>query len=181
MRYLIFIIFLFSFFSIKVYTTEIANKERAKIGLVLSGGGAKGAAHIGVLKGLEQNNVPIDYIVGTSIGSYVGGLYALGYRVDEIEKIMLTLPWDEGYSDFIPRQNLLLEDKKSRDQYNISVRLGYSEGQFKMPQGFLLGQTISQLLQQSTGLVSVFSSEKGFDHLAIRQAKSLDYLPNGNA
>ena len=167
MRFSVFIIFLFSLFSIKVYTAEISKNDRPRIGLVLSGGGAKGAAHIGVLRVLEQNNVPIDYIVGTSIGSYVGGLYALGYRVDEVEKIMLGLPWADGYSDFIPRQSLQFEDKKSRDQYNISVRLGYSEGRFKMPQGFLLGQTISQLLQQSTGLVSVFSAENGFDQLSI--------------
>jgi len=167
MRFLVFFILLLSLFSVKVYTNEISKNDRPKIGLVLSGGGAKGAAHIGVLKVLEQNNVPIDYIVGTSIGSYVGGLYALGYRVDEVEKIMLSLPWNDGYSDFIPRKSLQFEDKKSRDQYNISVRLGYSEGRFKMPQGFLLGQTISQLLQQSTGLVSVFSEDNGFDYLAI--------------
>lgn len=146
----------------------INDKEtRLKVGLVLSGGGAKGAAHIGVLRVLEQNNVPIDYVVGTSIGAYVGGLYALGYSVNDIEKIMLTLPWDDGYSDFIPRQSLLFENKKLRDQYNISLRIGYSDGRFKMPQGFLLGQTVSQLLQQSTDLVSIFSDENGFDQLAV--------------
>lgn len=79
---------------------------RDKIGLVLSGGGAKGSAHIGVLKVLEQHNIPIDYVVGTSIGAYVGGMYALGYEVSDIETIMLGLPWSDGYSDFIPRESL---------------------------------------------------------------------------
>jgi len=177
MRFSLLILPLLSLLSIASFTAtanvvdsnniEESNQTRKKVGLVLSGGGAKGAAHIGVLRVLEQNNVIIDYIVGTSIGAYVGGLYALGYNVNDIEKIMLTLPWNDGYSDFIPRQNLLFEDKKLRDQYNISLRLGYSDGQFKMPQGFLLGQTVSQLLQQSTDLVSLFSGENGFDNLAI--------------
>ena len=62
----------------------ISVKSRPKIGLVLSGGGAKGAAHIGVLKYLEEAGIPIDYIAGTSMGSIVGGMYALGYSADEI-------------------------------------------------------------------------------------------------
>lgn len=77
-------------------------KERPTVGLVLSGGGAKGSAHIGILKVLEQNRIPVDYVTGTSIGSYVGGMYALGYTADEIETIMLNSPWAEGYSDTIP-------------------------------------------------------------------------------
>ncbi len=65
-----------------VASCEALAQPRQKIGLVLSGGGAKGSAHIGVLKLLEQNNIPVDYIVGTSIGAYVAGMYALGYEVD---------------------------------------------------------------------------------------------------
>jgi NTE family protein len=106
---------------------------RDKVGLVLSGGGAKGSAHIGVLKVLEQYNIPVDYVVGTSIGAYVGGMYALGYDVDEIETIMLGLPWSDGYSDFIPRESLSYASKQHRDRYNISKRLGYSDGEFKVP------------------------------------------------
>lgn len=167
MRSLIFIIFFISLFSTKAYAFEGSDPIRPKIGLVLSGGGAKGAAHIGILKVLEQNKVPIDYVVGTSIGAYVGGLYALGYSAEEIENIMLGLPWNDSYSDFIPREDLLFEDKKLRDQYNISIRLGYSENRFKMPKGLLLGQTVSQLLQQSTDLIGIFLDENGFDQLAV--------------
>jgi len=153
--------FIFSFSAIGV---EKVVKERPKIGLVLSGGGAKGAAHIGVLKVLEQHNIPIDYVVGTSIGAYVGGLYALGYQAAEIEKIMLNLPWDESYSDFIPREQLSLKDKSHRDQYNISFRLGYSDEQLKTPSGLLLGQSASSLLKQSTDVVAKVDN---FDHLTI--------------
>jgi NTE family protein len=138
--------------------------SRPKIGLVLSGGGAKGAAHIGVLKVLEANNVPIDYIVGTSIGSYIGGWYALGYSTDQIQEIMFNTNWDKGYSDFIPREELLYEDKQLRDKYNITLRLGYSDGKLKMPSGLLLGQSALQLLKLSTDAVGVFES---FDDLAI--------------
>ena len=60
------------------------------VGLVLSGGGAKGAAHLGVIKALEENNIPIDYVAGTSIGAIVGSLYAMGYTADEMLELMLS-------------------------------------------------------------------------------------------
>ena len=61
-----------------------------KVGLVLSGGGAKGAAHIGVIKALEENNIPIDYVAGTSIGAIIGSLYAMGYTPDEMLALILS-------------------------------------------------------------------------------------------
>lgn len=161
------ILTLFLFFIAITFTSTLFAQEhfsRPKIGVVLSGGGAKGAAHIGVLKVLEKHRVPVDYIVGTSIGAYVGGLYALGYSAAEIENIMLKLPWDEGYSDFIPRQFLSLENKKLRDQYNLTFRIGFSDGELKTPSGLLLGQSAGQLLQASTGVVPMFTH---FDDLAI--------------
>ncbi|PHR83936.1 MAG: patatin [Colwellia sp.] len=162
---IIFLLVIFYFFcSFLVVSAEKTIKERPQIGLVLSGGGAKGAAHIGVLKVLEQHNIPIDYVVGTSIGAYVGGLYALGYQASEIEKIMLNLSWDESYSDFIPRESLSLKNKNHRDQYNISFRLGYSDGQLKAPSGLLLGQSAGNLLKLSTDVVAKMES---FDDLAI--------------
>jgi len=155
----IFLFILHCFSSFSLYA-----QNSPKIGLVLSGGGAKGAAHIGVLKFIEKNRIPIDYVVGTSIGAYVGGLYALGYNADEIEKIMLNLPWNEGYSDFIPRQLLSFQNKELRDRYNISLRLGFSDGQLKSPTGLLLGQSAGNLMKLSTDVVAEFDS---FDNLAI--------------
>jgi NTE family protein len=156
------VIYYFLFFCL--VSISFSALSRPKVGLVLSGGGAKGAAHIGVLKVLEANKVPIDYIVGTSIGSYIGGWYALGYSPDEIQKIMFNTHWDKGYSDFIPREELLYEDKQLRDKYNITLRLGYSDGILKVPSGLLLGQSALQLLKLSTDAVGVFDS---FDDLAI--------------
>ena len=87
-RYLTFFILLSLLFSGNVAAqtagTDPVSRPHQSVGLVLSGGGAKGIAHIGVIKALEENNIPIDYIAGTSMGSIVGGLYACGYTTDEM-------------------------------------------------------------------------------------------------
>lgn len=137
---------------------------RPKIGLALSGGGAKGAAHVGVLKVLQQHNVPIDYIAGTSIGSVVGGMYATGMTIDEIEKVMLETPWADGYSDRIPRENLSWRDKRQSDQFNIPLELGIDDDQLKIPDGLLYGQGVTRLLREAVGEHPNFDS---FDELAI--------------
>ncbi|WP_394203976.1 patatin-like phospholipase family protein [Shewanella waksmanii] len=141
-----------------------AEEVRPKIGLALSGGGAKGSAHVAVLKVLEENRIPVDYIAGTSIGAYVGGMYALGYSATEIEAIMLGENWNDGYSDTIPRQALSYREKQHRDRFNIPINVGYSDGEVKVPNGLLRGQTMSTLLQRSTDLVKQFGH---FDELAI--------------
>ncbi|MBR9729114.1 patatin-like phospholipase family protein [Shewanella intestini] len=138
--------------------------SRPTIGLVLSGGGAKGAAHIGVLKVLEANHIPVDYIAGTSIGSYVGGMYAMGYSADEIEKIMFNSNWAEGYSDTIAREDLSYRDKQLRDRFNIPLNLGFNDGKVTLPGGLLRGQTMSLLLRQSTDLIEQYGD---FDSLSI--------------
>ncbi|NKF52270.1 patatin [Shewanella sp. WXL01] len=138
--------------------------SRPTVGLVLSGGGAKGAAHVGVLKVLEANRIPVDYVAGTSIGAYVGGMYALGYDSIEIEKIMLNSSWADGYSDTIPREDLTYRDKQLRDRYNIPLNVGFNNGELTMPGGLLRGQTMSLLLRQSTDLVEQYGD---FDALSI--------------
>ena len=142
----------------------LAQEQRPKIGLVLSGGGAKGAAHVGVLKVLEAYHIPVDYVAGTSIGAFVGGMYALGYSATEIEIIMLGTDWAEGYSDTIPRQDLSYRDKQLRDQYNIPINIGYSDGEVKVPSGLLQGQTMSMLLRNATNFIPEYTS---FNDMAI--------------
>ncbi|MGD9486652.1 MAG: patatin-like phospholipase family protein [Calditrichaceae bacterium] len=97
-------------------------ERRLKVGLVLSGGGARGIAHIGVLKVLEQNNIPVDLIVGTSIGSVIGGLYAAGYSPDQIESITKKIDWQDIYRDETQRSTLFLGQKGEQDRYLMSVR-----------------------------------------------------------
>lgn len=81
-------------------------EPRPKVAVVLAGGGAKGAAHIGVLKALEEMQIPVDIVTGTSMGAYVGGLYATGMSADEIESFIYTVDWGSGYRDRVDRSNV---------------------------------------------------------------------------
>ncbi|MFQ6372475.1 patatin-like phospholipase family protein [Shewanella sp. YIC-542] len=145
-------------------TAAATAAERPKIGLVLSGGGAKGAAHVGVLKVLEAHHIPVDYVAGTSIGAYVGGMYALGYSAKEIETLMMQQNWSSGYSDLVPREQLAYRAKQTRDQYNIPLNLGLRDSEVQSPSGVLLGQSMSRLYRNTIGLVPEFDD---FDDLAI--------------
>jgi NTE family protein len=113
---------------------------RPKVGLVLSGGGAKGFAHVGVLKVIEEAGLTIDYIGGTSMGSIVGALYAIGYDADTLQQLVLTSDWNRLLSDNIPRRNLSIEEKPDHDRYFIAFPL--KERKVKLPAGIISGQNI---------------------------------------
>lgn len=113
------ILLLLLFVATAAYSQDTTTvKARPKVGLVLSGGGAKGAAHIGVLKYIEEAGIPIDYIAGTSMGSIVGGMYALGYTSDEILDIISDVDWDRLISNKVDRQEISY-DSKSRSRTQI--------------------------------------------------------------
>ncbi len=97
------------------------DQQRPKVGLVLSGGGAKGFAHIGVLKVLEQAGVKIDYIGGTSMGAVVGGLYASGYNASQIDSIFKETDFDALLSDFIPRSSKNFYEKRNDELYAFTL------------------------------------------------------------
>ncbi len=120
--------------------------ERPKIGLVLSGGGAKGLAHIGVLKVLEEAGIRPDYIAGTSMGGIVGGLYAIGYSADSLEKIARGTKWGYYLSDDIPRRAITLEEKEDYDRFILSIPI--SEKGIEIPGGVINGQNIENFLNQ---------------------------------
>ena len=101
-----------------------ASAQRPKVGLVLCGGGAKGAAHVGVLKVLEENNIPIDYIAGTSMGAIVGGLYAIGYSAAELDSLIMAQDWNFVMSDRIPRSGRWLERRQDQDKYLFQIPFG---------------------------------------------------------
>ena len=100
-----------------------SNNKRPKVGLVLSGGGAKGFAHVGVLKELEKYNIPIDYIAGTSIGAIIGGLYAVGYSASQIETMILTQDWESLFTNTPERIYLPFYEKDEQGRYLISMQL----------------------------------------------------------
>jgi len=114
--------------------------ERPKVGLVLSGGSAKGIAHIGVLKVIEEAGLKIDYIGGTSMGSIVGGLYAIGYDADSLHNIVITRDWDKLLSDDISRRDLSIEEKPDYDRFFVTFPL--KERKVKLPAGVVSGQNI---------------------------------------
>ena len=95
--------------------------ERKKVGVVLSGGGAKGFAHIGVLKVLEEAGIPIDYIAGTSMGAVVGGLYSLGYSADMIDSLIQKQDWDHLMRDIVDRKHILTSQRGNHNRYVVSL------------------------------------------------------------
>ncbi len=122
--------------------------ERPKVGLVLSGGGAKGMAHIGVLKAMEEAGLYPDYITGTSMGSIVGALYALGYSADEIKEIALQINWDEVLSNQIPLNRVAIEEKFFYGRYITELLI--KDGKLTLPQGMIEGQELTMLLNRLT-------------------------------
>ncbi|QUJ67069.1 patatin-like phospholipase family protein [Photobacterium sp. GJ3] len=138
--------------------------ERIHVGLVLGGGGAKGAAHVGVLKALEELQIPVDYIVGTSMGAYVGGLYASGMSADEIEAILNTVDWASGYEDRVKRSERRVREKQQEDRFQIVTDLGVEFWEVKVPKGFVQGQTMGEILRTTSGNLPWMTS---FDTLPI--------------
>tara|TARA_R110001583_G_scaffold10417_4_gene47856 strand:+ start:28029 stop:30230 length:2202 start_codon:yes stop_codon:yes gene_type:complete len=127
---------------------SLQENSRPKIGLVLSGGGAKGFAHIGVLKVLEELNMPIDYISGTSMGSIIGAFYAMGYSASEIEKLVLSQDWEELLTDEISRKYIHVKDKQDLDRYVISFPI--KPKGIRIPAGIVKGQNILNLFDRHT-------------------------------
>ncbi len=152
--------------------------ERPKIGLVLSGGGARGFAHIGVLKVLEENNVPIDYIVGTSMGSIIGGLYAIGLTPEDIEIEVKGIAWKNVFSDFAYREYKTYRRKQDDfDFFNIH-RIGISSDGFQLSPGLIEGQQIEIALDR---LAYPGFHINDFDKLRIPFRAVATNIENGDA
>lgn len=132
---------------ILLFSSQIfAQDDRPKIGLVLSGGGARGFAHIGVLKMLDSLNFPVDYIAGTSIGGLIGALYACGYKGAEIEKIVNSADWDALLSDTPARNTIPYLQKYDDSKYQIQLSLqGITP---VVPSGLIQGQKICLLISE---------------------------------
>lgn len=133
-------------FSITLLSQTREHVTRPKIGLVLSGGGAKGLAHIGVLKVLEEAGIRPDYITGTSMGSIVGGLYAIGYSPKELDSIVRAVNWETLLSDVVPLSVVMPEEKKDYSRFN--VELDFGKGGLKTPSGFIQGDFIYDLFSR---------------------------------
>ena len=139
---------------------------RPRLALVLSGGGARGAAQIGVLKAFRRNGIPIDFIAATSMGAIIGGLYASGYSVAEIESLTLHSNWDEilSLNDEARRKDLFIEQKLARDRTFLAVRFQGLEP--VIPSAVASGQQLTDWLNIQT-LQALYHADPDFDHLKV--------------
>ncbi|HET9033232.1 MAG TPA: patatin-like phospholipase family protein [Dokdonella sp.] len=129
----------------------VPNGAEAKdecVGLVLGGGGARGGAHIGVLKVLERENIPICAIAGTSVGAIIGSLYAIGYSPDQIEAIISAIDWKDVLSDDPPRIDMPMRRKEEDFRYLLDFKLGIQNGRVTFPRGVVQGQKLNLLLRR---------------------------------
>ena len=141
-----------------------APARRLRVGLVLSGGGARGAAHIGVLKVLEELHVPVDAIAGTSMGAVVGGLYASGLSADEVEAVIGSIDWQDAFRDRPARTVLNFRRKQDDREFLVLAPLGLRAGRLHLPRGLIQGQKLNQMLR--IGLLPV-ADVVDFDRLPI--------------
>lgn len=144
--------------------TDVTSSDRLRVGLVLGGGGARGAAHIGVLRELERMRVPIDAIAGTSMGAIIGGLYAAGMSVAELEELVAEMDWAGAMSDEPDRSDLRFRRKQDARDYPIGLDIGLERGRPKLPLGLVQGQKLDLILRNLTVPVSHI---KDFDELPI--------------
>jgi NTE family protein len=138
--------------------------DRPTIGLALGGGGARGGAHVGVIRALEELNVPVDYIAGTSMGSIVGGMMAVGMSSGEMKEIITGIDWIELFKDDTEREDLPYQRKRDDDLGLFGPKLGIGEDSSLLPQGFIAGQKILVLFESVT---TSRVQPRNFDELPI--------------
>jgi NTE family protein len=163
--------------SVLVLVGSLYAQERPKIALVLSGGGARGGAHVGVLKELEKNKIPIDMIVGTSMGSFVGGLYASGKTPQEIERMLVDTDWVDYINTDFKRQDIPMRKKELDYIYQGTLGMGVnSENKLVLPTGVLKREPLLLKFMNETQDVE---SIHNFDNLPIPYRAIATNIKNG--
>ena len=152
--------------------------RRLRIGLVLSGGGARGAAHIGVLEMLDQLHVPIDAIAGTSMGAVVGGLYASGLTGQQIAQALSSVDWQSAFRNRPPLSALDYRRKQEEEQYLVNLPLGLQGRKLVIPRGLIQSQKLTETLRSLTLPVARIND---FDRLPTRFRAVATNLENGEA
>ena len=138
------LLLLFAFFC---YSLQGQNHQ-SKVGLVLSGGGAKGFAHIGVLKVIDSLGVKVDYVAGTSMGAIIGGLYASGYTGKELDSIFKEINFDKLINDHLPRSSKGIRERENSEKYGLT--LPFNDFKFQLPSALSKGHNIYYLLSKLT-------------------------------
>jgi len=149
--------------SIKATAAQPEAGKRPKVGLVLGGGGARGFAHIGVIQWLEEQQIPVDYVAGTSMGGLIGALYAMGYSPQEMTQLVGNLSWQELMAAAPPYSNLTFRRKQDASQYPVRLELGWNKG-LATPSGLNPGHFIGLLFDR---LSLPYWEVESFDDLPI--------------
>ena len=129
---------------------------RPTVAVVLSGGGAKGAAHVGVLKAIEEKGIPVDMVLGTSMGGLVGGLYSLGFTPDFLDSLLRSCDWDVLLSDNIDPEYIPYSTKMRKEKFNLLVPVGYKkdnplkEISKSLPVGWVSGINVENIISRLT-------------------------------
>jgi NTE family protein len=135
-----------------------------RVGLVLAGGGARGLAHIGVIKYLEENNIRAQAVAGTSMGSVIGGLYASGLNAAQIEEVARTLDWRAAFDDSTAREQQMYRRKQEDFDFLVGAKLRFKDGKLGIPMGAIEGQNLNLILHD---LVKHVSGIRDFDRLPV--------------
>ena len=151
-------------------------QERPKVAVVLSGGGAKGTAHIGALKVIEKAGIPIDYVVGTSMGAIVGGLYAIGYTPEQLDSMVNTQNWKFVLSDAPNPKDVLLDDRLRSERYVLSIPFTLKSADIS-DAGIIKGKNIAQLFSV---LTEGYQDSVNFSRLPIPFACVSENLVDGS-
>jgi NTE family protein len=152
--------------------------QRPTVGLVLSGGGARGFAHIGVIRVLEENHIPVDYVAGASMGALVGALYSLGYSPDEMEELVATLNWDDLLQPGASYDDLSFRRKEDRRNIAAPITLRGKIDSLKLPNALNSGHEIGLLFDK---VVLPYAQVRDFDNLPIPFRCVATDLVKGNA
>lgn len=143
--------------------TSAPSPARPRIGLVLSGGGARGLAHVGVLKVLERERVPVDFIAGTSMGAIIGGLYASGMGAEALERELLAIDWNGLFASRVARPELSQRMKEQDFELASAFEIGLRDGELRVPLGTVSSRGLESLLRRFT--------------LPVRTVRDFDRLP----
>lgn len=150
-------------------------QDRPKVAVVLSGGGAKGTAHIGALKVIEKAGIPIDYVVGTSMGAIVGGLYAIGYTPQQLDSMVNAQNWKFVLSDAPNPKDVLLDDRLKSERYVLSIPFSLNSSEI-VDAGIIKGKNIARLFST---LTEGYQDSVNFSRLPIPFACVSENLVNG--
>lgn len=149
------IVIIFLFVVLNNYAQEVnfTNKDSLKVGVVLSGGGAKGLAHIGALRVIEEAGIKIDYIAGSSMGAIIGGLYATGYSPNQLDSIFEATNFPTLIRDYLPREAKTFFEKKEAEKYAIT--LPFDKNKISIPSGLSKGQNVFNFFAELTAHIEI--------------------------